>query len=147
VEPEWSGEIASIYRELSARAAARACSGQAACCRFRLTGRVPMLTRAEALLAARAVRATGRKQVAERADGACPMLDGDARCTIYAQRPFGCRTHFCATAGGILPRKSLADLIQRLDALDEALGGDGPKPLLRAVQAVLATDGRRRLGH
>jgi hypothetical protein len=37
---------------------------------------------------------------------------------IYESRPFGCRTHFCAKAGGMYPRKHVADLIQRLEAID-----------------------------
>jgi uncharacterized protein len=71
------------------------------------------------------------------ADGSCPLLGRDGRCTIYQHRPFGCRTHFCAEAGGMMPRRQVADLIQRLDTLDEALGGDGSKPLPRALESVL----------
>jgi len=36
------------------------------------------------------------------------------------------------------PRKHVADLIQRLEALDERLGGDGSRPLEGAISAVLA---------
>ena len=103
-----------------------------------------MLTRGEALYAARGVRASGRKEITGRDDGACPLLGRDGSCMIYAHRPFGCRTHFCAAAGGMLSRKSVADLIQRLDALDEALGGSGPRPFTLAVQAVLADMRGRR---
>jgi hypothetical protein len=31
------------------------------------------------------------------------------------------------------PRRHVADLIQRLEALDEKLGGDGPHPLEKAL--------------
>ena len=141
---EWRDQIESIYQDLAARPVTRDCRGLADCCRFRLTGRVPMLTRGEALHVARGVRAAGRTEISEPADGACPLLGRDGRCTVYAHRPFGCRTHFCAAAGGMLPRKAVADLIQRLDALDEALGGDGPKPLPRAVQTVLAEKRRHK---
>jgi hypothetical protein len=36
-------------------------------------------------------------------------------------------------------RKHVADLIQRLEALDERLHGDGPRPLERAVADALET--------
>ena len=65
------------------------------------------------------------------------MLGRNGRCTIYAHRPFGCRSHFCAAAGGPYPRKHVADLIQRLEALDERLGGDGPRPIHGAVADAL----------
>lgn len=51
-------------------------------------------------------------------------------------RPFDCRTHYCAAAGGPLPRRNVIDLIHRLDTLDAQLGGDGPKPLPQALREV-----------
>lgn len=93
----------------------------------------PQLTKGEALLAAKAFRATGRKELPESKDGACPLLK-DGRCMIYADRPFGCRTHFCAAAGGPYPRRAVLDLIRRLEAVDRLLGGDGP----RKIEAALA---------
>jgi uncharacterized protein len=126
-------EIMAIYREVEARALPRQCVARTTCCQFRITGRTPMLTRGEALFAATGVRASGRKKLTAKEDGSCPLLGRDGRCTIYAHRPFGCRTHFCEAAGGMYPRKHVADLIQRLEALDERLQGDGPRPLERAV--------------
>jgi hypothetical protein len=55
-------------------------------------------------------------------------------CLIYADRPFGCRTHFCDAAGGPYPRKLVVDLIRRLEDVDRQLKGDGP----RKIQAALA---------
>ena len=53
-----------------------------------------------------ALRATGRTKLPPEVDGACPMLEHHSgRCLIYADRPFGCRTHFCAAAGGPLARR------------------------------------------
>jgi hypothetical protein len=40
-------------------------------------------------------------------------------------------------AGGTVPRKHVADLIQRLEALDEKLGGDGARPLVSIMPEVL----------
>lgn len=126
-------EIRAIYTELDNRPLARQCQLRTQCCHFRLTGKTPMLTLGEAEYAAHGVRAGGRKVVKSHPDGACPLLGKDGRCTIYNQRPFGCRTHFCQAAGGMYPRQHVADLIQRLEALDEKLGGVGPRPLERAV--------------
>jgi Fe-S-cluster containining protein len=131
------GEIKAIYAELEKRPMERACTRLTECCQFNLTGRTPMLTRGEALFAAQGVRASGRKKLPPRADGACPLLGANGRCMIYAHRPFGCRTHFCAAAGGPYPRKEVADLIQQLDTLDEQLGGDGPRPIQSAVADAL----------
>ena len=54
-------------------------------------------------------------------------------CLIYEARPFGCRTHFCATAGGPLARREVLDLIRRLEDVDLALNGNGSRPLQTAV--------------
>jgi len=133
-------EVRSVYRDLAARPIERDCQLRTECCRFKLTGKTPYLTRGEALLAARALKATGRKTLPARNDGACPLLDpSNSRCLIYENRPFGCRTHFCAAAGGPYPRREVIDLIRRLEAIDEQLGGDGPHALPQAVGAALTS--------
>jgi Fe-S-cluster containining protein len=58
-------------------------------------------------------------------------------CMIYENRPFGCRTHFCAAAGGPYARAEVLDLIRRLEDLDQALGGDGVHRLEEAVRNAL----------
>ena len=126
-------EVRSVYRELENRPVERACIRRTECCQFKLTGRTPMLTRGEAMLAAKALKASGRKTLPERADGACPMLRENGACVIYADRPFGCRTHFCAAAGGPYARGEVLDLIRRLEAMDVRLGGEGPRALEAAV--------------
>lgn len=130
-------EIKAIYAELERRLLPRQCVMRTGCCHFRIAGHTPLLTRGEALHTAQGVRASGRKILKPHPDGACPLLGRDGRCTVYAHRPFGCRTHFCAGAGGMYPRKHVADLIQRLEALDEQLGGHGSRPLEAAVSAAL----------
>ncbi len=130
-------EMNAIYAALEQRALPRQCISRTECCQFRLTGKTPMLTKGEAAFAAIGVRASGRKKIAPTADGSCPMLGRNGRCTIYAHRPFGCRTHFCAAAGGPYPRKHVADLIRRLEVLDEKLGGDGPRPIEGTVADAL----------
>ena len=127
-------EVRAIYRELENRPVERACACRTECCHFKLTGRTPQLTRGEAAVAARALRASGRKTPLERDDGACPLLRADGACLIYQDRPFGCRTHFCAAAGGPYARTEVLDLIRRLEAVDARLGGNGPRALLAAVR-------------
>jgi Fe-S-cluster containining protein len=127
-------EVRAVYRDLERRPLERACTHLAGCCQFKLTGRIPQLTRGEAILAARAVRASGRKIMAEREDGACPMLRNDGACQIYQDRPFGCRTHFCSAAGGPVSRVEVLDLIRRLEAVDAQLGGCGPRILPRTMR-------------
>jgi Fe-S-cluster containining protein len=70
----------------------------------------------------------------ERDDGACPMLRENGACLIYQDRPFGCRTHFCAAAGGPYARAEVLDLIRRLEAVDARLGGSGPRALPGAMR-------------
>jgi Fe-S-cluster containining protein len=130
-------EIRAVYRDLESRPIDRFCERRTECCRFKLTGLTPQLTRGEALLAAKAFRATGRTKLPERADGSCPMLDAMGKCLIYEARPFGCRTHFCAAAGGPYARRDVLDLIRRLEEADRRLGGDGPSPIEAAIQRVL----------
>ena len=130
--------VRAVYDELATRPIERACELRTECCHFRLTGRTPFLTKGEAAVAAAALRATGRTKLPARADGACPLLDpGTGRCLIYAGRPFGCRTHFCAAAGGPYARREVVDLIHRLEAVDRELGGDGARPLPTAVETAL----------
>jgi Fe-S-cluster containining protein len=132
-------EVRAIYRELAARPIQRNCQARTECCQFQLTGLTPQLTRGEALLAARAWRATGRRELPLVEDGACPLLQrATGRCLIYAGRPFGCRTHFCAAAGGPYGRKEVLDLIRRLEDLDVRLQGDGPRKIVPAVTDALA---------
>ena len=136
-------EVRAIYREWEVRPIERNCTGLSDCCRFRMTGRTPFLTKGEALVAALAWRAAGRTSVPETADGACPFLKG-SRCQIYEGRPFGCRTHFCEAAGGPAARKDVRDLIQRLEAIDARLGGNGGVNLPSAVAAALEGPGKKR---
>jgi Fe-S-cluster containining protein len=127
-------EVRQVYADLADRPIERQCTRLTECCQFKLTGRTPYLTKGEALFAAKAFRATGRKSLAESVDGACPMLNRETgNCLIYEGRPFGCRTHFCAAAGGPLARAEVLDLIHRLENVDRTLLGSGPVPFSRAI--------------
>ena len=130
-------EVRAINSELANIPVQRSCVQRTECCQFKLTGRTPYLTRGEALVAARALRATGRKfanllQATE--NGSCPMLDRSGHCMIYESRPFGCRTHFCKAAGGDYSRLDVVHLIRRLEALDARLGGVGAQSIIVALE-------------
>jgi len=97
-----------------------------------------MLTKGEALVAAKALRAAGRTRLPERRDGACPLLHPvTSRCMIYEGRPFGCRTHFCAAAGGPYERREVLALIRKLEEADERLRGNGPRDIVPAIREAL----------
>lgn len=131
-------EVRRVYADLAARPIDRNCVRLKECCHFKLTGRTPYLTKGEAMVAAKAVRATGRTQLPNSPSGACPLLEETTgNCLIYEARPFGCRTHFCAAAGGPYSRLEVLDLIRRLEAVDESLGGSGPRLLQNAMDVAL----------
>jgi hypothetical protein len=133
-------EVQAVYSDLAARPIHRQCTLRAECCQFQLTGLVPFVTKGEALLAANALRATGRKRLPTGPTGTCPFLDSKtSRCLIYNARPFACRTHFCEAAGGPYLRREVLDLIRRLERVDEKLGGDGPRALRSAIVEALQT--------
>src|SRR4029078_4239106 len=131
-------EVRNVYVDLAARPIDRNCVRLKECCHFKLTGRTPYLTKGEAVVSARALRATGRKVLPVNPTGACPLLDPESgNCLIYESRPFGCRTHFCAAAGGPYSRREVVDLIGRLEAIDDSLGGTGPRTLQNAIASAL----------
>ena len=132
-------EVRHVYVDLAQRPIERNCVRRTECCHFKLTGRTHHLTKGEAIVAASALRATGRKSLPENPDGVCPMLQGvTGNCLIYDDRPFGCRTHFCAAAGGPMARREVVDLIRRLERVDVELGGNGPRIFESAIAEALA---------
>src|SRR3954471_13413099 len=108
------GAVREIYGELATRPVERQCIRRTECCQFKLTGLTPYLTKGEALLAACALRASGRKVLPDETAGGCPLLEKQSgKCLIYNDRPFACRTHYCAAAGGPIARGEVVDLIRR----------------------------------
>ncbi len=130
-------EVRAVYDELAGRPVERDCIRRTECCHFKLTGLTPYLTKGEAMLAAKALRATGRTKLPVPKHEGCPMLGNAGKCLIYEHRPFGCRTHFCPAAGGPYARREVLDLIRRLEAVDVRLSGRGPVALPAAVESAL----------
>src|SRR5438045_9217709 len=82
-------DVRQVYFDLAQRPIERNCVRKTECCHSKLTGRAPCLTKGEAIVAAKAFRATGRKSLPENADGSCPMLQRETgNCLIYEDRPF-----------------------------------------------------------
>jgi len=130
--------VRAVYRELEERPVERRCLRRTECCQFKLTGKTPYLTAGEALLAAKAFRATGRTRLENYAEGVCPFFGESTRsCLIYEDRPFACRTHFCAAAGGPYARRDVVDLVNRLEEVDRLCGGDGGRPIAAALKTAL----------
>jgi Fe-S-cluster containining protein len=130
--------VQAVYDELARRPVERNCARLKECCHFKLTGRTPFLTRGEAIVAARALRQTGRTRMPKAMDRACPMLEASTgNCLIYQSRRFGCRTHFCAAAGGPYERGEVIDLIRQLEEIDAKLGGNGAHKIEEAVSLAL----------
>ena len=68
----------------------------------------------------------------------CPLLTSSGRCSVYAWRPFGCRTFFCSRAtrlGGPVNRKAERELVRVLAELAARHAPDGDK--VRALTQVL----------
>lgn len=144
---ELLAELRALYAEVDALYQDVSCESSTECCRFGVTGRQPYVTSIELVAIERAVAARGGSRGLKRRalplakgraeeERACPMLDARGRCTIYVDRPFGCRTYFCARAKGELPdRNDLRDLLNHLRdiAARHALGGEDARPLERAL--------------
>jgi len=141
--------LVALYQEVDALYSGASCPASTECCRFGITGREPQVTALEASLVKRAIQRRGglpstkrralpllgQSQASERT---CPLLDRDGRCSIYADRPLGCRTFFCGRADVPSPpsRRAIQDLVRRLQDLAAAHTRDGDKP--RALTRVLA---------
>jgi len=150
-------ELMRLYEEVDGLVAPSSCAcastrerDDARCCQFAVTGREPHPTAVELSEVDHALRARGLPAPKDRGRlpvvddrGSCPLLSPEGRCTIYASRPFGCRTFFCQ--GHEPPRKvrvavqavgrRVSDLSARLfprdplpRALTRALGGPLPSP-------------------
>jgi uncharacterized protein len=125
-------ELRAVYRLADAAYRPYSCPGTAECCQLSTTKREPWLwpVEWEHLLAAK-----DGVVPPPRADGGCPFLAPDGkRCSVYASRPFGCRTFFCHRIMGPArePIEAVALLSERLERVGTTLDGESaaPRPLL-----------------
>jgi Fe-S-cluster containining protein len=147
----WLLELEQLYARIDAIYADWSCPSSTDCCRFGVTGRQPYVTSIELLAIRRALALRGGSLEAhERAlpllpvlrDSAderiCPLLDRDQRCSVYADRPLGCRSFYCgrATRGAGPTDHTLLEIIDALRALAarHRLGGEIARPLLQVLE-------------
>lgn len=127
-------ETRAVYERADESYRRFSCPRSGDCCHFAHTGREPWLWRAEWLLLLDYLNKHGMGLPAPRADGGCPFLDSaGARCSVYAARPFGCRTFFCGRRAGPArePLEAVVELSKRLErvSLDCAPEWEEPRTL------------------
>lgn len=117
-------EVRAVYRKADALYEPFSCPASGECCQLAKTQRPPWLFRAEWLLLERHLQENGRRLPEARADGGCPFLDATGlRCSVYADRPLGCRTFFCGRrqGRGRDPLEEMSQLTRRLEEATRAL--------------------------
>ena len=129
--------LEAVYRGIEEAYRGFSCDGSAECCGFP-GGREPHLFPVELLRLEKALAKEGRAVPPKRSDGVCPLLSADGkRCTVYADRPFGCRTFFCqrVKGPGALPNAKINALSARLTRLsDERDEGANPRRLSELLE-------------
>jgi Fe-S-cluster containining protein len=126
-------DLKAVYRLADAAYRPYSCPGTAECCQLSTTRREPWLWPVEWELLR---EVSGDRMPPPRDDGGCPFLDpAGKRCTVYADRPFGCRTFFCHRITGPArePIEAVALLSARLEQVALSLDPEceGPRTLLR----------------
>jgi uncharacterized protein len=123
-------ELRAIYRQADAAYAPFSCPSSGECCQLAKTKRPPWLWTPEWRLLS-----WNHPLPPPREDGGCPYLDATGkRCTVHADRPFGCRTFFCERIRGPArqPTDTVGALLVRLERVSERLepSRTSPRPLL-----------------
>jgi Fe-S-cluster containining protein len=134
--------LAALYAEADRELKGWTCEVSTDCCHFGRTGREPQLWPNERAMIERALAERGGRlpapprglPIVGQDEGRCPLLDARGRCSVYAARPFGCRTFFCDRASGPErrpPRAPLAAIGRKLAELAEREDprAGGPRPL------------------
>ncbi len=139
-------ELSEVYASLGALFADASCPRSTRCCRFRKTGRVPYLWPSEGRRVLKGIARRGGRLPLQGEPGECPLLLSDGGCSVYEDRPFGCRTFFCddATLPAGNRRREVDALAKRLRTLSEALGEAELVPLTTILDAAFDREGRRR---
>lgn len=120
-------ETRAVLRQASAAWARHSCPGTSECCQLAVTKRPPWLWPSEWKVLEAALQRAGRPLPPARQDGGCPFLDAAGqRCTVYEDRPLGCRTFFCQRIVGParLPADETNALLDRLRAINVATDDD-----------------------
>ncbi len=153
-------ELDALYAEVDETFAAWSCESSTDCCHFGRTGREPYVTPIELAAIERERARSGRKLAAigkpqgkkSQSDRSqrdrrslplanderrCPLLDDAGRCTVYARRPFGCRTFFCdrAIPGAKVTQRDINAFVARIRDLTAGFRGgeEEGRPLTRML--------------
>ena len=120
----------AVYRDVESLQAGWGCARSGECCQLAKTGREPYAWTVEWLRVRAALERSGRPIPPAREDGACPLLNETGGCSIYADRPLGCRTFFCERGHG--PKKITREMITarmvKVEALAQMLEPDESAP-------------------
>jgi Fe-S-cluster containining protein len=153
--------LRAVYAEVDALLDGWGCESSTECCRFGVTGREPYPTPVELAELERAVRARGglpkRRSLPTVGKGGaderrCALLSDEGKCLVYASRPFGCRTFFCARGHGpageparAMPKAEIARLGRAVVELAARFlpTDPGPRPLSKATAAWETRSGTR----
>lgn len=140
-------ETRAVYRLADQAYAAHSCPASGDCCQLTQTRREPWLWPSEWRILEQRVGRDRGTLPPPRADGGCPLLDSSGRrCTVYEDRPFGCRTFFCERRRGPSrqPAETVDALLRRLEAINQRLERDldepeqaekaSPRPLLERME-------------
>ena len=114
-------ETRAVLRKADGEWSKHSCPASSECCQLKTTGRPPWLWPTEWTLLVQKAKGV---LPPPREDGGCPFLDpAGKRCTVYEDRPLGCRTFFCHRITGPSARPSDAThaLFDRLRSLNIAL--------------------------
>jgi Fe-S-cluster containining protein len=137
-EKQSLADLRALFARVDKEHAGFVCPNRALCCSFAQTGREPYLWHLEWRLLQRRIAERGGRVPPEREDGGCRFLDATGhRCTVYEDRPFGCRTFGCELATGMTRplREKVRELCKELTGLAETFDPEdgGPRPISRWV--------------
>lgn len=127
-------ETLRVLEAASALYAPFSCAATAECCQLATTQRDPWLWPTEWQRVLDRLEDDGRTLPDPRSDGGCPFLDAAGkRCTVYADRPFGCRTYFCQRrkGPGREPAEKVNALLSQLTAINVGLWADARPRTIR----------------
>ena len=144
-------ETRAVLRQASSAWSGHSCPGTAECCQLAVTKRPPWLWPSEWKVIEERLKRDQRPLPAVRTDGACPFLDaGGLRCSIYEDRPLGCRTYFCHRIQGPakLPGEETNALLDRLRSLNLAADDEAsPRSILDWAQSVRKAGSQANWAH
>jgi Fe-S-cluster containining protein len=123
-------ELDAIFRATEALYSGWSCARSGECCQLAKTGREPYAWPVEWLRVRAALARAGRAPPPAREDGACRLLDAQGRCSVYADRPLGCRTFYCDRGHGprAVKREEITALMVRLERVAQDLDPDETSP-------------------